>query len=107
MASRTSCFVETLSITPIFTPLNLWGLLVPEKGGNPGFPPPDEPPWKMEKMMFFQQTGLRELHEINFKNYPLFVEGLKHTVVSASNGESRICDTLLHFSGMFVKTHLF
>ncbi len=38
MASRTSCFVETLSITPVFTPLNLWGLLVPEKGRNPGFP---------------------------------------------------------------------
>ncbi len=39
MASRTSCFVETLSITPVFTLLNLWGLLVPEKGRNPGFHP--------------------------------------------------------------------
>jgi hypothetical protein len=55
--------------------------LVPEKGRNPGFPPPDEPPWTMEKMMFFQQTGLRELHKIKFKNYPLFLEGIKHTVV--------------------------
>jgi hypothetical protein len=35
----------------------------------------------MEKMMFFQQTGLRELHKIKFKNYPLFLEGIKHTVV--------------------------